>query len=272
MRFNCGITGHTGVLGSEIIKKKFDFRFSKFNGDLTKKKDIKKWINNNDINIIFHFAAVVPTHIVKDNFSYANKVNVIGTKNLINEAIKQKKLKWFLFSSTSHVYNFSKKKITEKTKTKPLSKYGLTKLKAEKYIQKKLKNKIPFCIARIFSFSHKKQASSFVIPSIIKKAKTKNKKIIFSNLEHYRDFLSTSDICNAIKILYKNKATGIYNIGSGKKVLISDIVKIILRKYKKKYLIKKNKNKTCLVADIKKIKKLNWKPKKNINKTIAELL
>ena len=27
MKFKCGITGHTGVLGSEIIKKKFGVKF-----------------------------------------------------------------------------------------------------------------------------------------------------------------------------------------------------------------------------------------------------
>jgi len=40
------------------------------------------------------------------------------------------------FSSTSHVYKFSQKKINEKSRLKPSSLYGLTKLKAEKYIQK----------------------------------------------------------------------------------------------------------------------------------------
>ena len=47
------------------------------------------------------------------------------------------------------------KKINEKKKTNPISKYGLTKLKAENYIIKKLSNRIPFCIGRIFSFTHR---------------------------------------------------------------------------------------------------------------------
>jgi hypothetical protein len=45
MKFNCGITGHTGVLGSEIIKNNFGVKFIKFKGDLTVKKDVKEMVN-----------------------------------------------------------------------------------------------------------------------------------------------------------------------------------------------------------------------------------
>ena len=72
-------------------------------------------------------------------------------------------------------------------------------------------------------------------------------------------------------ILKKNKATGIYNIGSVKKVSLSNIIKIILEKYKKKYIIVNKNIQTCLVANNSKIKKLNWKPTKNIQSIIKEL-
>ena len=112
MKFNCGITGHTGVLGSEIIKNNFGVKFIKFKGDLTIKKDVKKWLDKSKLDFIFHIAAIVPTKIVINNFRYANKVNYLGTKNLVDELItKKKKIKWFFFSSTSHVYSSSKKKL-----------------------------------------------------------------------------------------------------------------------------------------------------------------
>ena len=58
--------------------------------------------------------AIVPTKIVKKEPKKANKVNYLGTKILIDELVKLKKIKWFFFSSTSHVYKFSQKKINEK--------------------------------------------------------------------------------------------------------------------------------------------------------------
>ena len=266
-----GITGHTGVLGREFIKKNKNLNFIKFKGDITKKNDVKKWFQKNPIDIVVHLAAVVPTNIVKKKINYAKKVNYTGTKLLVDEAVKYKKIKWFFYSSTSHVYKYSKNKISENSTIKPISKYGLTKLKGEKYIQKKLNRKIPFCIGRIFSFTSVHQKKPFVIPSIVDKAKLKKKLTLFNNTNHLRDFLCVSDVCEAIKILIDKKSTGIYNIGSGNKTLISDIIKLIFSKYKKNYLINNNSKQTCLVSNNSKIKKLNWKPTKNIKSIVMDL-
>lgn len=272
MKFKIGITGHSGILGSQVIKSFIGVKFIRFNGDITKKTQIKKWLNKNQIDYIFHFAAVVPTERVNDNYSYAKKVNYLGTKHLVDEIIRGNSIKWFFYSSTSHVYSFSSEKINEKKKPNPISKYGLTKLKAENYIIKKLSNRIPFCIGRIFSFTHKNQSPDFVIPAIISRIKNKNKQI-FKNTNHIRDFVSIKDIVTAIKILFKNKSVGIFNIGSGKKVMISDIIKIISKKTNKIYKIEyERKKQTCLVADIKKLKKLNWKPTQNIKNIIYNLI
>ena len=274
MKFNkikCGITGHTGVLGSELIRKNKKIRFIKFKGDISNKKNIQNWFRNNKFDIIIHLAAIVPTKIVKKNYKLANKINYFGTKFLVDEILKKQEIQWFFYSSTSHVYKFSKNKISENGVLKQISKYGLTKLRGENYILKKLKKKVPYCIGRIFTLTHNKQAKDYIIPSIFNKAKSKKKEIIFKDTNHFRDFLCVKDICSAILILKKNKATGIYNIGSGKKVSLSNIVKIILDKYKKKYIIKNKNIQTCLVSNNSKIKKLNWKPTKNIQSIIKEL-
>ena len=213
----------------------------------------------------------MPTNIVKKKFNYANKVNYIGTKLLVDEIIQYQNIKWFFYSSTSHVYKFSKKKISENGLIKPISKYGLTKLKGENYIRKKLKKKIPFCIGRIFSFTSIHQKKNYVIPAIINKARSNKKEIFFNNTNHMRDFLCVSDICEAIQILLNKKSTGIYNIGSGNKVLISNIIKIIFNKYKKKYFIKNTSKQTNLISNNSKIKRLKWKPTKNIKSIIKEL-
>jgi UDP-glucose 4-epimerase len=56
------------------------------------------------------------------------------------------------------------KKIKETNIIKLLSKYGFTKLKAEKYIENMShKYNFKYCIGRIFSFTSHKQSSSFFI-------------------------------------------------------------------------------------------------------------
>ena len=272
----CGITGHSGVLGSELIKKKFNFKFIIFKNNICNKKKIQQWIKKNKLDLIIHLAAIVPTWLVEKNFPYANKVNYIGTKNVVDAIIENNlNLKWFFFASTSHVYNLPRKKIkiNEKFKKKAISKYGLTKLRAESYIKKKLsKSKIPYCIGRLFSFTSSIQKSSYLIPGIVKKIrKSKNKNIVFNNMNHYRDFVSVTDICEAIGFLWGKKSKGEFNIASGKAIHIKNIVQFICKKYKKKPIFVDNE-KSYLVGDVKKINKLGWKSKRNIFQILNKYL
>ena len=262
----CGITGSSGVLG-KTIRKELNYEFILFKGRVENKKNIYQWVKNNEFDLIIHLAAIVPTNIVNNNFNKANKINYIGTKNIVNAILKYKpNLKWFFFSSTSHVYKLKTifTKVDEKSTTYPSTKYGLTKLRAENYIINKMKNSmIKYCIGRIFSYSSPSQKKSYLIPSLIKKIKeSKSKSIIFKNLSHYRDFSSLKSISRAINTLRKNKSTGIYNIGSGKSFLLEDIAKYICKKFNKKFIFKQNK-KTFLIGNINKLNKLGFNNKEN---------
>ena len=62
---NCGITGHRGALGQEFIKYNKKINFIKFQGDLTKKKQVEKWVQKNSFDVFVHFAAIVPTKFVE---------------------------------------------------------------------------------------------------------------------------------------------------------------------------------------------------------------
>ena len=159
-----------------------------------------------------------------------------------------------------------KKKITENSKIKPISKYGLTKLMAEKYLLKKM-GKVNICIIRIFSYTNFNQNISFFIPSIYKKFLI-NDSIKLNNINHVRDFIDITDIYFAIKLLYLKKSKGIYNLGSGKPTPLIKIIKYLSSLFNKKYIITKSNTKTIHVADIKKMIKLGWKPKNNIIKIL----
>jgi nucleoside-diphosphate-sugar epimerase len=267
-KINCGITGYKGVLGSEFIKYA-PFKFIKFKGDITNKGLVDKWIKSNKFDLIIHFAAIVPTNKVNNNYKKALDVNFNGTKNLIDSIVKNKiNLNWFFFSSTSHVYSFSKKPINENVLPMPSSKYGYTKLLAENYIKRVLgKNNINYCIGRIFSFTHKKQSLEFLVPSIKNKILKNNQIIELKNLNHYRDFLSVKDISKALYFLWKKKFCGTINMASGKKVYLKDIAKLLNTKNKKLVFID-NSNKTSLIANIDKIKVLGWKPNDTISRII----
>ena len=121
-----------------------------------------------------------------------------------------------------------------------------------------MNSKIPYCIGRIFSYTDINQSDSYLIPSIYKKISNikNNKKILFLNLNHFRDFISIKDIVYTINKLFIKKANGIFNIGSGNSVNLKSIPLLMKKNMKKNILVefKDFKEKTYLIADIRKIK------------------
>ena len=115
-----------------------------------------------------------------------------------------------------------------------------------------------YCIGRIFSTANKNQKKNYLVPDLKKKIKESKHKIVLSNLNHYRDFISMEDIKLIIFDLMKIKFRGVINIASGKKTFLKDIAKLILKKYKKKnYVFVDNKKSTSLIGNVSKLKKIN---------------
>ncbi len=268
MKLKIGITGGTGSLGKNLISSKNQFQYSLFKSDIRDKQKVFQWIKNNNFYAVIHLAAIVPIKTVNKNKKKAYQVNYLGTKNLV-DAIIDSNIKWFFFSSTSHVYKSSKKKISENSIKKPISYYGKTKFLAEKYIIKNLGKKKRYCIGRIFSTSNINQKKNYLVPDLIFKIKNTKKKILLENLNHYRDFISMNEISRIIFRLLKIKFNGIINIGRGKGILLKDIAKLLCKKFKKDCNFIDNKKTTYLIANNLKLKKYtNIKKKTNLERLI----
>ena len=78
--------------------------------------------------------------------------------------------------------------------------------------------------------------------------------------------MNIKDIVSAIDTLRKNKAFGIYNIGSSISFDLRNIAKIFSKKYNKKIKFKKLSKPSFLISNNEKIKKLGWRPTKFNNK------
>jgi len=259
-----GLTGSTGSLGKIILKNNKKINFSCFKGDIRDRAKVFDWLKKNNIIAIIHLAAIVPIKQVNDDKNKAKDINYYGTKNIVDACLKNK-VKWFFFSSTSHVYSSSIKKISENSETKPISFYGQTKLLSENYIIKKFNgSKIPYCIGRIFSTTNKNQKKNYLVPDLKNRIKKVKKTITLKNLNHYRDFISMEDISKIIFVLFRKKFCGIINMGTGNGIYLKDIAISIGRMYCKKLKFIDNNKKTYLVANINKLKKL-YKFKLTIN-------
>ena len=247
-----GITGSSGILGKSLIsifKKNRKYKVFNYKNNILHKHKLYNWVKQNQFQVIVHLAAVVATKKAKKNYNLAKKVNYAGTKNLVN-AIKtyQKKKIFLFFSSSSHVYSFTKKKIKETDKIKGISDYGKTKVLAEKFL---LKNKSLYnlCIGRISSLTSENQTTNFLIKKLINKGK-KNKKIKFGNSNIKRDFIYVDDVSKIIKKIIEKKIIGIVNISNSQITHLSELFIYLKNKYgfiidhylnKDEYLVLSNK-------------------------------
>ena len=123
------ITGSTGVLGSEL-KKLFPDSISPTHQelDICDITALKNFFNNTKIDMIIHTAALTTVRGCEENQSLAMKINVQGTKNLIEEFTNSNPSGRFVYISTACVFDGNCSMYTETSIPYPENFYSLTKL------------------------------------------------------------------------------------------------------------------------------------------------
>lgn len=270
------MTGSRGVLGRTFQETQRDLEICSFPGDATKIEDFRAWHQENGpFQALVHFAALVPTQAVEENPIRAFETNVGGTLNLLETVRTTSGEKpWLFLASTSHVYPSRPEPQSEEAQTSAFSLYGLTKLQAEEWGRTYLsKHGLPICVGRIFSFSSPLQASSYFIPSMIRKISTvpQGGTLDIPGLEGTRDFLSTAQICEAIRLLMDREARGVFNIASGKPTRLIDVARKICELVDRQDVtIQTHGEAKHHLADVDKILSLGFKPKFDLEKLIRE--
>ena len=242
------IVGGTGFIGFHLAKKCLKKKFNVFSLSKSRPKKIRllkkvKYIfgniqNKNNLKVLneYNFDYVVNCggyvdHINK-KVTYNTHVN--GSKNLYN-FFKDKKIKLFLHIGSSSEYGKKHSPISENVISKPSESYGKSKLMATNFLLKKNKeNNFPVVIIRFFQLYGPYQDTNRFIPFII------NKCILGANFDcspctQKRDFLYIDDAINSIMIFLGNRkyAGQIFNIGSGKPIILKKIIISVIKIIKK---------------------------------------
>ena len=199
-----------------------------------------------DADYVFHFAAkarVQPS--IKDPVGF-NDTNVNGLLYVLDVLRHSKKLKKFVFSSSSSVYGDQDTFPTVETAPKnPTSPYGLQKLIGEQYI--KLYSKIygfPGVSFRYFNVFGERMgqndAYSLLIGKWIDVLKKNQPLTIFGSGEQRRDFIYVGDVVNVnyLAAISNVNSGEVFNIGCGNPISINEVADIFQRvvKCKKQYL------------------------------------
>jgi len=261
------------------ISDLIDIGIKVIEGDITKPDEISDAVK--DQEIVIHLAAKISVQDSIRNPLETFQVNVDGTKNVL-VACKKNRVKKIIVASSAAVYGESLPdiKLTEESKTNPISPYGESKVKMEQIIKNFVsEHNINCIILRFFNIYGVGQSDEYagVITKFIKRI-TQNKPLeIFGDGLQTRDFVSVYDVINSIYNAISNDKSGTYNIASGKAVTIKELAGVIIsvsgKKLEIKYTTPKKGDIMFSQADITLAKNnLRYHPKVELQEGIRLLL
>lgn len=297
---NIIITGGAGFIGSNLIDKllstnsvkilcidNFDDFYDKgikykniehnFNNpnftfleeDILNFESLNSKINNN-YDAIIHIAAKAGVRPSIIDPKLYQEVNIIGTQNIL-EIARIKKIKQFVFASSSSVYGNNKNFPWKEDNyiLKPISPYASSKISCELlgHVYSHLYS-IRFIALRFFTVYGPRQRPDLAINKFFRKI-INNKAIdIYGKGNSIRDYTYIDDIVDGIisSLKYDKTNYEIINLGNNKPISLMDLIglieKIIQKKTIKNYLPEQEGDVFKTYADINKANKLlNYFPK-----------
>jgi UDP-glucose 4-epimerase len=197
--------------------------------DIRNHESMKNILNN--IDGVFHEAALT---VVQDSFSNPKEyydVNVQGTENIFKLSIENKFK--VVYASSSSVYGYKQKMpIEENMERKPINPYGQTKLECEYLFEKYSKLGGSIIGLRYFNIFGKGQTIEYagVITKFIERLKEGKVPIIFGKGSQIRDFISVNDVAKAnLMAMNCNESNLLVNIGSGKAISILELANMMIK-------------------------------------------
>lgn len=193
-----------------------------------------------DIDFVLHQAALrsVPKSLTSPK-EY-NEVNIQGTLNMLEAALKNQ-VKTFVFASSSSIYGEAQKFPERETDLPQLiSPYALTKLSGEYYCRIFSKNYgLNTVSLRYFNVYGPRQALddeyAVVIPKFISSILKDEPPPIYGNGKQSRDFTFIEDVveANLLSAHQTKFSYGVFNVAAGKDYSILELVDILNKIMKK---------------------------------------
>jgi UDP-glucose 4-epimerase len=179
---------------------------------------------------IYHFAAILGVDIVADNPVETMDTEVVGTRNIINAALKNN-VKKIIYASTSGVYGHSaiEKSVDENIMIDPRTSYAMAKRYNEIYLKAVHEEKgLESVSLRFFNVYGPRQDQRMVIPRFFEQAINDQTITVFGSGKQTRDFTYINDTIKAAVLLAENsRGAEIFNIANEKEFTILDLAHVI---------------------------------------------
>lgn len=231
---------------------------------------------------VIHLAAVHFIPYCNEHPYEAFDINVKGTINLLDAAKACPSVKKFFFASTAAVYPIYDDPIHEDKPLGPLDVYGLSKLTGERLMHEfHLETGLPAVVCRFFNAFGPNETNPHLIPEVQDQINQGKRSIQLGNVEPKRDFIHTSDMARAVRMLMEQIETGCeaFNLGRGIEYSVREVVEAFCRQIGEPIQIEQDPKRVRktdrmhLLADIQKLKAATgWEPKVSLDEGIATLI
>lgn len=231
-----------------------------------------------DVDYVFHFAAladIVPS--INEPLKY-HKANVDGTINILQASKKSKNLKKFVYAASSSCYGIPDVYPTPETALiAPEYPYAHTKRIGEEYVlhwgQVYNMPVVSMRFFNVYGIRHRTSGTYGAVFGVFLAQLLNNKPLtIVGNGEQTRDFTYVTDVVDACFTASQSEYTNeIFNVGSDNTYSVNYLVELLGGE--KIYIPKRPGEPDCTYADITKIKKLlGWKPKVSFEEGVKIML
>jgi len=216
------LTGGSGLLGTRLIEllarrytiASFDRNgvpdsiktlCQEFTGDLTKKEDVAQAVLSFKPEIIIHAAAMTDVDGCEENKDLAYQVNVEGTKNIVDEAVRLSC--HLIYISTDFVFDGKKGSYSENDTPNPVDYYGQTKYEGEGVVSKAKTQSLIIRIAYPYrAHFEKTDKIRWMLP------KLQNSEEITAVSDQYGTPTFIDDIVSVLDTMIEKKVTGLYHV------------------------------------------------------------
>ncbi len=184
-----------------------------------------------DMDVVYHFAAVLGVDVVADFPVETMDVEIIGTRNVI-EAMHAHGVKQLFYASTSGIYSHSaivKTALSEEVLVDPRTSYAMAKRYNEIYLASHFEEKGVNTIAlRFFNVYGERQDNRMVIPRFLEQAEANLPLTVFGNGKQTRDFTYIDDVIESCIRLLETKGFHIVNIANEQEWTIRELAETII--------------------------------------------
>lgn len=254
-----GVTPKEFVFGEKIKFYEMEIKDSAVAGIFEKEKP----------EIIYHLAGPINLRRSVDDPLFGLSANFFDDAKKILDLGRNLGAKKIIFTSSGGALYSTNLPIPtpESARVCPVTLYGKANLMIEDLIENYYgKFAFPFTILRLSNVYGPRQWKQGIVPSIIDSIIKGKQIIINGNGEQTRDFVYVDDVARALKCVAQTKASGTFNVGSGKEVAINFLCERISMILKKRINIIYQKDSFSgpqrSAVEISKIKnEFGWKPK-----------